>query len=199
MKNLILIGCLIGSIYAVSGDSAQIALKEFPGAVSAPSSESAAMPVADQSKASLAARPEAEQSSDREQPAAVRELPLLTVNHVSLYDDRASVIRKLGEPESVSHDPHLSGAEMFRYPDMNVYFYDGFVDFVEIPEGTEVLLIDDVLLPATLQHLKEALGEPDYVTEDGIVYERGDALLKLFFDAGTERLTSITYFHRASM
>ncbi|MCA0756015.1 hypothetical protein KP806_13240 [Paenibacillus sp. N4] len=199
MKNLILIGCLIGSIYAVSGDSAQIALTEFTGAAPAPSSEAVVRPAADQSNASLAVLPDTEQSAEREQPAAERELPLLTVNRVSLYDDQAAVVRKLGAPESITGDPHLSGSETYRYPDVNVYFYDGFVDFVEIPEGAEAVLIDDVLLPATLQHLKDALGEPDYVTEDGIVYERDEALLKLFFDAGTERLTSITYFHRASM
>ncbi|CAM4092086.1 hypothetical protein L1N85_23680 [Paenibacillus alkaliterrae] len=131
--------------------------------------------------------------------ASTQELQLLTVNRISLYDDPGTVVRKLGEPELITEDAPISGFEIYQYPDMNVVFRDGIVDFVEILEGAEVLLIDDELIPATTRHITEALGEPDYETEDGIVFERNEALLKLFIEPGNGQLTSISYFHSSSM
>lgn len=120
---------------------------------------------------------------------------LRTVNDISLYDDQSIVIEKKGEPELITEDPYIKGFEIYHYPDMKIIFSDGTVNFVEVLEGAETLTIDGIPIPATLQALKEALGEPDYIAEDGIVFQRREALLKVFIDSDTQKLTSIHYYH----
>jgi hypothetical protein len=122
-------------------------------------------------------------------------LQLRTVNGISLYDDQSIVIEKKGEPELITEDPYIKGFEIYHYPDMKIIFSDGTVNFVEVLEGAETLTIDGIPIPATVQALKEALGEPDFIAEDGIVFQRREALLKVFIDRDTQKLTSIHYYH----
>lgn len=163
MKNIILIGYLIGSIITLSGDFDEgISTRSIPP-----------------------------QSSQQQ-------FKLQTVNSISLYDNPNSVIAKIGEPKSITRDEHFMDVHIYHYPGMNITFSDEMLDFVEILEEADTLLIDDVPISATIEDLKAALGEPDYVTEDGIVFERDEALLKLFLNAESSQLISINYFHRGT-
>ncbi len=138
-------------------------------------------------------------SRSKSAEAAKPDFKLQTVNGISLYDTPSIVARKLGEPERITADPYLKELLIYQYPNMNVVFSGGIVYSVEIAGDSKTLLLDGVEIPATIEAVKGALGQPDYVTEDGIVFERNEALLKLFIDSETQKLTSIHYFHSFSM
>ncbi|MFF2090223.1 hypothetical protein [Paenibacillus sp. NPDC058174] len=160
MKNIILIGCLLGAL-----------VSQLPA--------SASMPPLQASKG--------------------EPYPLHSVNGLTLDDDPAAVADKLGQPQSVVQDEWLPELQVYEYPDMDIAFRDGWFDYVEIAGGANKLQIDDNELSATEAAIKEALGEPDFIAEDGIVFQRGEALLKLFIDPDTGKLQSIAYYHIASV
>lgn len=207
MKTYFLIGCLIGSIFVSSGDfeGTTDAYLATPNRIEAKTEtlfETANKIII----ASMTPSPEpnateakAEQAVNMNETAKEQQLMLQTVNNVSLYDDPTSVIEKLGQPEQIIADEYLEGIETYQYPAMKIIFSDGIVDFVEIEDLSRSLLIDDAFIPATVEDLQAALGEPDYITEDGIVFERNEALLKLFIGSDTKQLTSVSYFHNLSM
>lgn len=202
MKNIILTGCLIGGIIAFTGELGHVTVMT-PATDSNPAEAevsaeavskiiAASMPPSTVTKDTYAA-----DSSTAE--AAKPGFKLQTVNGISLYDNPSIVVRKLGEPKSISEDPYSKELIIYQYPNMNVVFSYGIVNSVEIAVGSKTLLLDGVEIPAAIEAVKGALGQPDYMTEDGIVFERNEALLKLFIDTDTQKLTSIHYFHSFSM
>ncbi|WP_042162657.1 hypothetical protein [Paenibacillus gorillae] len=160
MKNIILIGCLLGAL-----------VSQIPA--------SASMPPLQASKGDS--------------------YPLHSVNGLTLDDDPAAVADKLGKPQNVVQDEWLAELQIYEYTDMDIAFRDGWLDYVEISGGADVLQIDGNELPATEAAIREALGQPDFIAEDGIVFQRGEALLKLFIDPHTGKLQSIAYYHIASV
>jgi hypothetical protein len=207
MKNIIIIGCLIGGIFAFSSDYGKVtntySLSTSASKVMAEASAEAAdemmkasMPPSTVTKITYASN-EAEAEANNPEVTKQR-FTLQEINGITLYDDPSSVVKKLGKPKSISEDPHLKELKIYEYPNMNIVFSDGMVNFVEITEGSKTLQMDGVEIPATIEAIKEALGEPDYVTEDGIAFERNEAILKLFVDMDTQKLTSIHYFHSFS-
>lgn len=203
MKNIILIGCLIGGIIAFTGELGHETVRYSQATDSSQAkAEVPAEAVRKIITASMFPSTVAEDSYSAEASAAKAAKPdfkLQTVNGLSLYDTPSSVVRKLGEPIKITADPHLKELLIYQYPNMNVIFSDGIVNSVEIGEGSKTLLLDGVEIRATIEGVKGALGQPDYVTEDGIVFERNEALLKLFIDTDTKKLTSIHYFYSFSM
>ncbi|WP_053372338.1 hypothetical protein [Paenibacillus sp. FJAT-27812] len=204
MRNMMIIGCLIGSIFAFNSDYGKVtntySLSTSASKVMAEASAkaademvSASMPPSTVTEVTYASN---DASAANE---ATQSFALQTVNGITLYDDPSSVTKKLGEPKRISEDPHLKELKIYEYPNMNVVFSDGMVNFVEITEGSKSFLIDGVEIPATIEAVKEALGEPDYFTEDGIAFERNEAVLKLFVDTDTQKLTSIHYFYSFTM
>ncbi|MFC5404718.1 hypothetical protein [Cohnella soli] len=177
MKVVMIIGYLVGSIFSLTGD-----FGEGTGGIEGTNIMTTAY-----------VTPSTETI---EMKQSRQQFKLQTVNGISLYDDPSSVIAKIGEPDFVTEDEYFKGVIIFHYPGMNVIFSDNILDYVEVLEGATTLLIDDIPVPATVENLKAALGEPDYITEDGIVFERDQALLKIFIDADSNKLKSITYFHR---
>ncbi|MBD2868027.1 hypothetical protein [Paenibacillus arenilitoris] len=127
------------------------------------------------------------------------EVDLRNVNGITLYDDAGDIVRKQGKPANVAKDPYLAESEIYDYPDMRIGLRGGIVDFVEIPGGAASLTIDGETVPPSAQALRELLGEPDYKAEDGIVFQRKEALLKLFIDNETQTLERIRYYHLASV
>ena len=202
MKNIILIGCLIGGIVAFSGEYGHVAVmtrvtdsipaKSEGSAEAVSKIISASMPFSAITMDTYAA-----EASSAE--AAKPDFKLQTVNGISLSDTPSIVARKLGEPMRITEDPYLKELLIYQYPDMNVVFNGGIVYSVEIAGDSGTLLLGGVEIPATIEAVKGALGQPDYVTEDGIVFERNEALLKLFIDSETHKLTSIHYFDSFSM
>jgi hypothetical protein len=123
---------------------------------------------------------------------------LHSLQGISIYDDTESVIAKKGYPLTFVQDPLLVEAFMYEYPDMNIGFQDDIVTFVQIPAKVGHVQINDQRIPLTITDVKRLLGEPDYVVEDGIVFQRGEALIKLFIESETQELISIDYYHLLS-
>jgi len=204
MKTFIIIGCLIGGIFAYTGDIGQVTATYSPVTNSSPvkaiKAEEATHEIVIAS-ASPSTVTEVTYAAVATPVVKAKEpkFTLQTVNGITLYDDPSRVIQKLGKPKSKTVDPDLADLITYEYPNMNIIFSGDFIQSVEMADNTKTLLIDGSEVAATVDAVKDALGEPDYVTEDGIVFERDEALLKLFIDADTQKLTSIHYFHSFSM
>ncbi|HIW31963.1 MAG TPA: hypothetical protein IAA29_04165 [Candidatus Paenibacillus intestinavium] len=125
-------------------------------------------------------------------------ITLNMVNGISLYDDVSTVIEILGAPEQISSDPYFVEYEMYEYSNMTISFIDDTIDSVEVWTDASSITLDQVEIPATIESLQLALGDPDYVAEDGLVYQRDEAVLKLFIDQDSKQLQSIAYYHIAS-
>lgn len=144
---------------------------------------------------------QAESSSDISAKVAEANplVPMLnSLEGISLYDDTASVIAKKGYPLRFVQDPHFEEAFTYEYSDMNIGFQDDIVTFVQIPAKVGYVQINDQRIPLTITDVKRLLGEPDYVAEDGIVFQRREALIKLFIESETQELISIDYYHLSS-
>jgi hypothetical protein len=128
-----------------------------------------------------------------------KEFKFENVNGISLYDDVKAVIDKLGQPLSKRNDPMFAELEVYAFPEMNIGFSDGIVNYVEVLAAAETVNIDGVSIPIDQEGLKNALGEPDFVAEDGIVFQRNAALIKLFKDIETHEVTSIHYYHHSNI
>lgn len=126
------------------------------------------------------------------------EYSLSTVNGVSLYDNPASVVSKLGKPLGIRGDEWRTDLVIYDYSGIQIAFTDGYIQYVII-ELSQQLVIDGEPLEASRDTLIAALGQPDYIAEDGIVFQRDEALLKLFIDMVTNEVSHISYYHIASV
>ncbi|MFX3634372.1 MAG: hypothetical protein ACE3L7_23800 [Candidatus Pristimantibacillus sp.] len=174
MKNIILISCLLGGIVVSQVPTASMIL-----------------PI-DEVQASSSPTVHADSTTNDE-------LDLQTVNDLTLYDNTAVVLEKMGRPEKISRDDWFDEIMIYEYPEMNIAFRDGIIEYVDVRKTAETISIDESVIPATIEALKKALGQPDYVAEDGIVFQRNEALLKLFIDPETGELDSISYYHLSSV
>ncbi|MCR2806551.1 hypothetical protein [Paenibacillus soyae] len=127
-----------------------------------------------------------------------RVLLLKSVGGISLYDTPESVVAKLGDPERIAQDELLSELKLYHYPSLTVAFYGEYVQYVDVPAG-EMIVIDGKDIPMTEAGLTAYLGSPDYIAEDGIVFQRGEALLKLFIDSDTKKPIYASYYHIATV
>jgi hypothetical protein len=121
------------------------------------------------------------------------------VNGISLYDDVKAVTDKLGQPLSKGRDPNFAELELYAYPEMNISFSDGVVNYVEVLVAAGTVDIDGIPISIDEEGLKKALGEADYVAEDGIVFQRKEALIKLFTSMDTQKVTSLHYYHHSNI
>ncbi|MFF2886216.1 hypothetical protein [Paenibacillus sp. NPDC057967] len=121
-----------------------------------------------------------------------------SVNGISLYDTPEAVVSKLGEPVSKSVDDLWGDLEVYEYSDMEIAFYGEFIQYVNI-EADKALQVDGETLSITKSALTKAFGQPDYTAEDGIVFQRDDAVLKLFLDEETHEPQYVSYYHIATV
>ncbi|WP_201004421.1 hypothetical protein [Paenibacillus glycanilyticus] len=129
----------------------------------------------------------------------VSDFRLQSVNGLSLYDDKITVERMLGEPNQINQDEWLTELETYEYPNMDIVFRDGIMDEIKVSGSASTIWIDDEEIPVSIEALVDALGEPDYKAEDGIVYERRENVLKLFINYDTGTLESIAYYQISSV
>jgi len=126
------------------------------------------------------------------QAAAVSKLD--EVNGITLADDRKAVVAKLGVPAEIRQDPLFPDQETYHYAGLDVTFSGAYVQDVTVPQGAGSVALDGVRVDITPASLREALGNPDYVAEDGLVYQRGSNLLKVYLDKEKERIDVIRYY-----
>jgi hypothetical protein len=122
----------------------------------------------------------------------------LKVNHITLCDDQKTVIEKLGQPDSIKQDPDINGSEVYEYPGMNIGLYNGMLEYLAVAANSGTIQIDDTTIRMILGDLKKALGDPDFVASDGIVYQHNENVIKIFIDESTQEVTSIHYFPLSS-
>ncbi|GKU76309.1 hypothetical protein [Paenibacillus sp. L3-i20] len=135
----------------------------------------------------------------KEQSKLKKQFKLKNVNGLDLYDSPKSMIKKLGQPDDIQQDELFAEIDIYYYPSMRVAFSDDMIRYVEYDGDIGELVIDNVPVTATIDAIKSALGEPNYVTDDGIVFQRDEALLKLFINSDTGKLEFISYYHLASV
>jgi hypothetical protein len=82
---------------------------------------------------------------------------------------------------------------------MNIGFSNGIVDYVEVLVNAGTAKIDGVQVPIEVDGMKKALGEPDFVAEDGFVFQRKQAIVKLFTSMETGEVTSIQFYDRSTV
>jgi hypothetical protein len=123
------------------------------------------------------------------------------VNDVSLYDDRAAVVEKKGVPLEIVEDPDRSDLEIYRYADMEVAFSGRLVDSLSVltENTTAQFEVDGIPVESTPESIHRVLGTPDFVADDGLVYQRGEALLKVYLEPGRNNIVIIRYYSMANV
>ena len=129
--------------------------------------------------------------------APAPELAFETINGVAMDGDLSEVLAVLGEPTERTTD-ELLGTEEYHYPGLTVGLYEGLVDYVVVPASAGSVRLGDTEIALELAQLRELLGEPDLVADDGLVYVRGPLALKLFTDAEGSVLSTLEVFWAAS-
>lgn len=89
--------------------------------------------------------------------------------------------------------------EVYAYAKMNIGFSDGVVSYVEVLAAAGTANIDGIPVQISEDGLKKALGEPDFIASDGIVFQRSQAFVKLFTDMDTHEVTAIHYYHHSNI
>ncbi|MGG2196956.1 hypothetical protein [Paenibacillus validus] len=121
------------------------------------------------------------------------------VNGLSVTDDLKTVYEIKGEPKAVETDPLFKEERVLVYEDCKVGLHNNFVRFIVVSAAeAETVDIDGKTLPLDAVKLQDALGKPDWIAEDGVVYRSHSRALKLFIDAETGKLTAVHYFHRTA-
>jgi hypothetical protein len=185
---LMFIGFLISGLALLGGVSADAPPHNEPSTIEA------AVNVGQTAAVFIPAPVEQTLPAEAAKPESNQAFQLTSVNGISLNDTKKAIVEKKGKPLSITKDPYMPELDTYEYPQMKVGFSDETVGFVEISAAVGVIQIDDTPIPSTIEDIKKALGEPDYVAEDGIVFQRKDALLKLFIDSVTLKLSSIDYY-----
>jgi len=198
MNRWIAFGALAFSLLLVAGDKSSFANH---GRLASPLQvdKPVALP-AEQAKQvgeSAATKPQQE-DAEASPPVTVR---LAEVNDVSLYDDRATVVEKIGVPLEIVADPERADLEIYRYADMEVAFSGRMVDSLSVltEETPSRFEVDGIPVESTPESIHRVLGTPDYIAEDGLVYQRGEALLKVYLEAGRNNIVIIRYYSRANV
>ncbi|WP_426449778.1 hypothetical protein ACP26L_32710 [Paenibacillus sp. S-38] len=140
----------------------------------------------------------AAESGTAEEAALMAEVPewkLQRVNGLAMSDDLKTLYEIKGEPLAVEKDPLFKDEQIFVYEDCRVGLYQNFIQYILVPAASGTIDIDGVRLELSAEALRQALGEPDWKAEDGVVYQRGQAALKLFLSPESGKLTSVQYFH----
>ncbi|MGO4537534.1 hypothetical protein [Paenibacillus sp. 2TAB19] len=193
MKNIMLIGCIVGSLIGFAN------VRELPMASIDPQAQANQANKESVVTLTAAANKVTTASMSPAAPTEKQQLQLGSVEGITLYDSQQDAITKLGQPLEITTDPYNAGSETYHYEHMNIVFTEGVVNFVEVLPSIGSVLVDGVRVPASFEGMKDAFGESDFETEDGIGYQRGEAVLKLFFGESSGQLNAIHYFHIASV
>lgn len=107
-----------------------------------------------------------------------------TISGVSLHQSRSEIIHLLGIPQDIYQDEWMQDMVEYRYKDLLIGFSGEDVQYIGIPTGVNDFEVDGLNMKMNMDSIKSALGEPDYIAEDGIVFIRGDTCMKVFLSNG---------------
>ncbi|MBC8081201.1 MAG: hypothetical protein H7X86_12720 [Gorillibacterium sp.] len=128
------------------------------------------------------------------------DIDLDEVNGISLHDDREAVLAKKGVPLEITQDPFIKDMEIYRYEDIEVAFLGKTVDSLSILiKSNGSFKVDGLTVEQTPESIHHFLGNPDYVAEDGVVYQRGESVLKVYLEPGLNEIVVIRYYSLANI
>lgn len=137
------------------------------------------------------------------QPSAVREAGfdrLESLADIALYETAGQLTARKGQPERIAPDPWADCTE-YRYANASAGVCGDTVLYVHMTPGqvrTYGLRLNGEDLPLAGGTLRDVLGEPYFIAEDGEVYKRGETALKIYRDAATGEWTGIDLFDEFS-
>ncbi|SFM06430.1 hypothetical protein SAMN03159341_11568 [Paenibacillus sp. 1_12] len=138
--------------------------------------------------------PEAETvNAAAETPSSL--LRFASVNGISLTDDLKTIVELKGEPISTIQHEIIQSSVTYLFKDCEINVVDGVVQSVAVSAAAGNVDIDGISFP--IDKLKERLGMPFFVSEDGIVYKKGNMAFKIFMDPHDSHIISVSYFHAA--
>lgn len=119
-----------------------------------------------------------------------------TLEGISLEDDLKQVLSKKGEPHDVEKDPYTGYTEL-HYGSLTVGIYEDLVYYVHMHPPVKQVTLNGIAVPLENAGLEKYVGEPDFLAEDGDVYIRGNAALKIFKDPGSGQIIGVDLFDEA--
>lgn len=122
------------------------------------------------------------------------EKSFVRINGIDMGWTDIEVLSMLGPPETVWLDEYAPGSKEFRYDGVTVGFYDGLIESVSVDAGEPAVAFGETVVPMDFEALAGALGEPDFIAEDGWVYEGQGIAVKLFLDESGQKLESVDAF-----
>jgi hypothetical protein len=122
-------------------------------------------------------------------------LRLASLNGISLSDDLKTIYEIKGEPLRIVEDEIFKSSRTYVFQDCTIGMTDGAVKNIVVPVSAIKIEIDGQTIPLELERLKEKLGTPFFISEDGIVYKDGDYVIKIYLDNQTGLVHSVSYFH----
>ncbi|ANE48114.1 hypothetical protein SY83_19515 [Paenibacillus swuensis] len=125
------------------------------------------------------------------------ELPL-TVNGILLGQSKSAVVKYKGAPSAVSKDSWLGTVE-YKFRDGAVGFYEGTVEYISIPATKRFMSVNGRQVGISKAGLNGYFGKPDYVAEDGYVYERASDVIKAFTHPKTGAVIGVDYFSKSAI
>lgn len=136
------------------------------------------------------------------QSVPVKQLPLEqqntfeTVNDISLQDTKSELLSKKGYPQETREDWVL-GSKEYIYDDMVAGIIDGEIAYVQVKKSASYLKVNETYMDLTLWSISRTLGDPDYVSEDGLVFVKGHQALKIYLDEN-QSLKQVEFFDEIS-
>jgi hypothetical protein len=131
--------------------------------------------------------------------AAVETVPLSpllqfgAVNGIALSDDLKTIYELKGQPVSIIEDKILPSSRTYLFKDCEINVADGAIQNITVPATIGKVDIDGITFP--FDKLKERLGMPFFVSEDGLVYKKGNYAFKIFLDVHDSHIQYVSYFH----
>ncbi|WP_151737415.1 hypothetical protein [Paenibacillus tengchongensis] len=115
---------------------------------------------------------------------------------VPLYTTEDELLQRKGLPLQIAPDPWQECLE-YQYADMSAGICGGTVLYVHVDPaqaGQYGLTLNGVRLDPVQNNIHDLLGSPDFVAEDGDVYLRGNAALKIYRNPATGTWEGIDLF-----
>lgn len=119
-----------------------------------------------------------------------------SLSGIYLYMTEEELLQTKGNPERIAEDPWGDCLE-YQYADISAGICDGIVLYVHASPSQALqfgLKLNAQELNPLANNLQELLGSPDFEAEDGDVYIRGSAALKVYRNMETGEWDGIDLF-----
>ncbi|MCM3207592.1 hypothetical protein M3637_24455 [Paenibacillus illinoisensis] len=118
-----------------------------------------------------------------------------TLNGISLDDSKGHIISEKGQPLHKKADPYL-GCPEYEFNDVKVGLCEdtGEIQYIHIDGAEERLKLNQQWIDMNVESIRQVLGEPYVVAEDGEVYLRGNQAIKVYIKPGTGQIDGVDLF-----